>query len=139
MTTRLIADTGLLVAYLDRRELHHRWGVACARDSAAPWLTCDAVVAEAWYLLRRLPVGQSALLEMVEVGVLDIPFSLQGEVRAVKALCDRYQNVPMSLADACLVRMSELYDDHAVGTLDSDFRIYRRHARRPIRLVTPVP
>lgn len=49
----------------------------------------------------------------------------------------RYADVPMSLADACLVRMSELSDDASVLTLDSDFRIYRRLGRQAIPLLTP--
>ena len=60
-----------------------------------------------------------------------------GRLEAFEELLRRYRNVPMSLADACLVRLSELYGDCAVLTLDSDFRIYRRHGRQVIPVLAP--
>ena len=49
----------------------------------------------------------------------------------------RYANVPMSVADACLVRMSELVADCTVFTLDGDFRVYRRNKRQKIPVLMP--
>jgi len=43
----------------------------------------------------------------------------------------------MSLADACIVRMSEIHDRHAVLTLDSDFLVYRKHGRTSLPLIHP--
>jgi hypothetical protein len=43
----------------------------------------------------------------------------------------------MDLADACLVRMSEMHADCVVWTPDSDFRVYRRHGRQTIPLLAP--
>jgi predicted nucleic acid-binding protein len=49
----------------------------------------------------------------------------------------RYASVPMSLADACLVRMSEVYENSQIITLDSDFTIYRKQRNQTIPVIMP--
>lgn len=137
MTRPVIVDTGPLVAFLDRREAHHRWIAEQAGTLAVPWLLCEAVLAESWHLLRRLPGAQDALLEMVETGLLQIEFALADDIKPVRLLRRKYRDIPMSLADACLVRMAEKLDDHAICTLDADFTVYRKHGRQPIPLIIP--
>jgi hypothetical protein len=102
-----------------------------------PLATCEAVFTEACYLARRTGVGVQAILELVERGVVRVAFELEENFASVSALIQRYANVPMSLADACLVRMSELVPNCVIFTLDSDFRIYRRHGRQKIPLLIP--
>ena len=77
----------------------------------------------------------SALLDLLENGALDIAFRIEEHVGAVGKLLRKYRDTPMSLADACIVRMAEIHDGHAVLTLDSDFSIYRKHGRVPISLI----
>jgi predicted nucleic acid-binding protein len=125
-----------LVALLDRREQHHAWAVEQLAGLRRPLLTCEAVVTEASYLLRHLPRARASILEMLAEGALTIPFQLGEQSRVVLALHERYASVPMSLADACLVRMAELFGG-VVFTLDGDFHIYRRHGRQKIPLVIP--
>jgi predicted nucleic acid-binding protein len=55
----------------------------------------------------------------------------------VRALLERYDNVPASLADTCLIRMSELHEPGLMLTLDSDFQVYRGQGRKTIQLLTP--
>jgi predicted nucleic acid-binding protein len=133
----VLLDTGPLVSLLDRRDQHHAWTLEQMRRMRPPFRTCEAVIAEAFHLLRHLPQPRTAILEMVTEGVLTIPFRLTEQCREVLALLERYANVPMSLADACLVRLSEVIGSSVVFTLDSDFRIYRRHGRQKIPLVMP--
>jgi predicted nucleic acid-binding protein len=132
-----LLDTGPLVALLDRRDQNHPWVVNQMARLRRPLHTCEAVIAEAFHLLRHLPPGRTAILEMLAEGVLTIPLQLREQPREVLALLQRYANVPMALADACLVRLSELVSDGVLFTLDSDFRIYRRHGRQKIPLVIP--
>ena len=104
----------------------------------APLLTCEAVLSEAAYLLRRLTGGPEKAIELLTRGVLTVPFRLEGEAPAVKKLLARYGNVPMDLADACLVRLTELHADCVLLTVDSDFRdVYRRNGRQAIPTVLP--
>jgi predicted nucleic acid-binding protein len=100
-------------------------------------LTCEAVLSEAAFILRRLGGNPSAVPALVDKGVLKVGISVQEQAGHVRTLMERYGEVPMSLADACLVRMTELVEDVAVMTFDADFRIYRRSGRRLIPLITP--
>lgn len=134
---RLILDTGPWVALLCRDDRHHAWAKAQFSQVADPLLTCEAVVAETCFLLARAGFDPAKALMLMERGVVQIAFSLRDEAAAVRALFQRYDNVPASLADACLVRLSELHEPCRVMTLDSDFHIYRRHGRKAIPLVTP--
>lgn len=135
--TQTLVDTGPLVAMLDQRDGNHTWVVEQTARLKRPFFTCEPVIAEAFHLLRHYPNGRNAILEMLSEGVLAVSFRLSGEEDEVLALVRRYANVPMSLADACLVRMSELTADCVVLTLDGDFRVYRRHGRKSIPLLIP--
>jgi predicted nucleic acid-binding protein len=133
----VLLDTGPLIALIDHRDQHHVWVQSRFAEILPPLLTCEAVLTEACYLARRTDGGTQAALELFERGVVRLAFDLADNLVAVSSLIQRYANVPMSLADACLVRMSELVADATVLTLDSDFRIYRRHKRQKIPLLMP--
>ena len=134
---KIIADTGVIVAYLDKRDQWHDWTFAQMKILPAPYAVCESVITESCFLLDHLPNGKNNVLAMLKAGFLEIDFSLSDEVEAVQNLTNKYSNVPMSLADACLVRMSELIDNAVVFTLDGDFHIYRKNGRRKIDLITP--
>lgn len=136
MTKSIIADTGPIVAALDRREPSHVWAAQNFKMLPKPFLTCEAVITEACYLMRPSKNGEKDVLYLLDQGVLTIGFSLTEEVGSIMNLMQKYADVPMSLADACIVRMTELLDGAAVMTFDSDFRIYRRRRNRPIELIT---
>ena len=138
--TKLLVDTGALVALLDRRDRYHPWvkGVIAHVRSAA--LTCEAVLSETSFLLRRLRGADQAiqgLLELVQRGLLTVPFRIEEEAARVAKLLARYGSVPMSFADACLVRMAEQHAGSRVLTLDADFHIYRKNGREVVPTVTP--
>jgi predicted nucleic acid-binding protein len=137
MTEGVILDTGPLVALLDAGDKAHAWTVHQFKQITAPMLTCEPVLAEAMYLLRSLRPAQEKILEWIERGALLCPFVLSAEVPQVSALWKKYADVPMSLADACLVRMAEQFDGRSLCTLDSDFTIYRKHGHEPIPLIMP--
>jgi len=135
VTPPVILDTGPLVALLNRRDTHHRW----ARDHFAalkpPLLTCEPVLSEACFLVRNLPDGPAAVLQAVASGAIDLSFAISPELHQIQRLILRYADRPMSLADACLVRMAELHPSSPVFTTDGDFRIYRKNGRAAIPLV----
>jgi uncharacterized protein len=132
-----IVDTGPLVAFFDRSERHHGWVAGCIEELEAPLLVCEPVLTEAMYLLGRYPGAQDALIELLENGALNIAFRIEEHVSALGKLLQKYRDTPMSLADACIVRMAEIHDRHAVLTLDSDFSIYRKQGRLPLTLINP--
>jgi predicted nucleic acid-binding protein len=133
----VIVDTGPLVAFLNARDKHHRWARDVLGGVEPPLRTCEAVISEACFLVRGLRGGPDAVLALVVRGAVEVPFRLDGELIAVRKLMARYADVPMSLADGCLVRMSELEPRSTVLTLDADFRVYRRHGRQLIALLAP--
>ncbi len=137
MKSRVIVDAGPLVALLNSRDTHHKWVVQQLGDIQPPMLTCEAVLAEATYLTRAVTGARAALIEMLGEGFLDIGMALADHHSAILAMVRRYTDVPMSLADACLVRLAELYPQSVVMTLDSDFAIYRKNGRQVVHMIHP--
>ena len=74
---------------------------------------------------------------MLRNGALVVAFRLEEHIGALHRLLRKYRDTPMSLADACVVRMAEIHENHSVLTLDADFRVYRKHGRVPITLMHP--
>ncbi len=133
----VLLDTGPWVALHCRDDRHHSWAREQFAQITGPLLTCEAVVAETCFLLARGGHDPAKALALVTRGVVQMGMALGDEIAAVQGLFERYDNVPASLADACLVRMSEQHAQCRVFTLDADFHIYRRHGRRVIPLLTP--
>ena len=133
----VLLDTGPWVALLSRNDTHHAWAVEQFRRLPPPLLSCEGVVAETCFLLARSGFDPTLPLQFIERGVVQLPFSLQEQITAVSSLFRRYENVPASLADAALIRLSEITDAPLLLTIDSDFRIYRRHGRQTIPLLCP--
>ena len=133
----VLVDTGPLVAILDASDHFHDWAVANLKVVQPPLITCEAVLSEVCFLLRRQPKAFAAIALLLERRILAIRFSLAQEIDAVFGLLARFKDVPMSLADGCLVRLSELNPESLVFTLDHDFQIYRRHRRQKIPLLIP--
>ena len=133
---RIIVDTGPLVALLNARDTHHAWARDTFDDVEPPLWTCEAVISEACFLVRQLKDGADAVLALVARGVIQVDLALSADVEPVRKLMTRYASVPMSLADACLVRMTEIHTRSAVLTLDKDFGVYRRNGRHVVPVIT---
>ena len=129
-----IADTGFLVAFANRRDRHHDWAVALAREVDEPLLTCEAVLSEAAFHLQNTAL----VLAMVDDGLVSLSFDAKKHLRELRRLATRYADRAPDFADLCLIRMSELNPKHAVITIDAkDFGVYRRNGREVIPLRTP--
>jgi len=135
--TAAIVDTGPLVAFFDHAERHHSWVAERIERLDAPLLVCEPVLAEAMFLLARHSRAQDALLGLLQNGALSAAFRIEEHIGALRNLLHKYRDIPMSLADACVVRMAEVHEHHAVLTLDSDFSVYRKNGRVPLVLIHP--
>ena len=133
----VIADTGPIVALLNKRDQYHEWAVQTFDGLEPPLFTCEPVIAEAMWLVRKLPGGAIAVMDLITRGVLRIDLRIDSELLALRTLLAKYASTPMSLADACLVRMTEINPKAEVVTLDRDFRVYRRSGRLAIRQIVP--
>jgi uncharacterized protein len=116
---------------------HHSWVAERIEELDTPLLVCEPVLAEAMHLLARFSRAHGALFGLLENGALMIAFRIDEHISALRKLHQKYRDRPMSLADACIVRMAEIYERHAVLTLDSDFSVYRKHGRVPLALIHP--
>lgn len=134
---RVILDTGPIVAFLNKNDTYHDWAKTQFSLLTPPLITCESVISEACYLLKNFTDGASNVLELVERELVLLPFDLQSEIVSIKKLLEKYKNIPMSLADACLVRLSEQISDSVICTLDTDFKIYRKNKRNIIPLIFP--
>jgi uncharacterized protein len=132
-----LLDTGPLVSFLAAGLRHHSWSCEQWKFFRPPLLTCEPVLTEAAFLLSREGHEADPLFALLERGVIRIALDVQEEQADLRALMHRYRNRPMSLADACIVRLSELHMAGEVFTLDSDFRIYRRHGNKVIPVLMP--
>lgn len=137
MSSTVLLDTGPLVAFLNRRELHHEWARREFGLVSPPLLTCEAVLTEACWLVRGISGGVGAVMDLVDRGIVKAPFSLDADAGRVKRLMERYRSLPMSLADACLVRMAEAHAGTKVMTLDAHFQIYRLSNRCVVPVIMP--
>jgi predicted nucleic acid-binding protein len=126
-----------LVAYFDADESHHSWCVRRFDALKPPLLSCEVAIAEAVYIVESRGGDSERIFEFLRQGVIQLPFHLGDEIEAIVALRQRYSDLPMSLADACLLRMTETHTNARVFTLDSDFKIYRRHGRQIVPLIFP--
>jgi predicted nucleic acid-binding protein len=134
---RTLVDTGPIVALLVAGDAHHIWARRLWAEQEPPLLTCEAVLSEAQFLIARFGGNPRAVPEFLERGALRVAFSVQDEVKRLLELQRAYRSLLMSLADACLVRMSEQTQQCRVLTTDSHFRIYRRNGRQLIRVLMP--
>lgn len=135
--TTVIVDTGPLVAYVQANEQHSRWVRETFDRLEPPFHTCEPVLTEACCLIERGGGEADDLLDLVGRGLIVIEFTVVEELPRLRAMMHRYRNLPMSLADACLVRLTERAPACQLVTLDGHFRIYRRHDRRAIPVLMP--
>jgi predicted nucleic acid-binding protein len=135
MAGNVLVDAGFVVALLSQRDAHHDWAAAQAAQFAPPWSTCEAALSETFHLVGVR--GTPSLGALLRRGSVLVAFELAKHVEPVLKLMQKYSDVPMSLADACLVRMTETLADPVLLTTDADFRVYRRHSRHVVPCVTP--
>ena len=131
----VLLDAGVIVALLDRSEWHHARCVAVVEGLERALVTCEAVIAESCYLLRRLPGAAEAVLENVERGFFLVPFQLSQSVAEVRGLLRKYRDGPADFADACLIRLADQLSTGDILTLDRDFHYYRWRRTRAFRFL----
>jgi len=134
--SRVLVDTGPLVAILSLEDAHHRTCVAALREMSAPLLSCWPVVTEAAWLLRRSPRAVQQLLGSMDAGFLEL-LPLPGtEAGAIASLMKKYESMRPQLADAALVYLAGRERIDTIFTLDRrDFSVYRTARRRAFRII----
>jgi predicted nucleic acid-binding protein len=137
VSSRTIVDAGPLIAFLNEADSHHVWATDQLTRLPPPLLTCEAVLTETCFLLAKRGGNPADVFRLAVRGALRLEFSLTAELEPARQFMHRYANAGVSLADACLVRMSELHSNCRVLTLDRNFLVYRRNGRQMIPLIAP--
>ena len=136
--TPVLVDAGFLVTLYDKREPIH---TRCARIHESinnPLVTCEAVIAEAFHLLRFVHGAADGILASIDRRILEIPFKLTASAAPVQAIMKKYRDTPADFADACLIHMADTLDTGDILTLDSDVVHYRWRRNRHFRLLIPL-
>jgi predicted nucleic acid-binding protein len=131
----VLLDTGVIVALLDRSERLHEACAEAVQEIEAPLITCEAVIAESCYLLRKLAGASEAVIDNVAAGIFQIPFQLSHEAADVKQVLRKYRDRPIDLADACLIRLADEFGTADILTLDRDFAVYRWGRNKAFRML----
>lgn len=127
-----IADTGFLVAYWSKADVHHRW--ASRLRVTAPLRTCEAVLTEAAYLLGT----PEPLLQMLVDGDLTANFDAEAHAADLLRWVEKFADLDPGFADACVVKLGELLPRAEILTTDRrDFSAYRTLAGKALRCVFP--
>lgn len=135
MIEPVIADASAIVGFLSESDQCRDVAYRYFQELPKPFWTCEAAITESCFLMSGTVNGVQRVLNLVATNVLRLDFSLMSEVNSVAALMLKYSSVPMSLADACLIRMGESMKNSVVFTFDADFRIYRKHGKHMIPLI----
>ena len=132
----VIVDTGPLVAWFCPKDAHHLWARRTVGQLPAGAIICEAVLTEVCHLAAKDGIAREKVIEFVERGRL-VPIPLTTELPAIRELLERYADLPMDFADACIVRLAEIQPTASVCTVDGDFRVFRRLGVEPIPLIAP--
>lgn len=133
---RVIMDTGPLVGWFCTKDSHNAWAECTFESLPSGIIVCEAVLAEACHLVAKDGVSPASVLRLVEQNDLEL-VSLIGQAANIRALLERYADVPMDFADACVVRLAEMFPEAKVCTTDGHFRFFRRNGQENIPLIAP--
>ena len=132
----VLLDTGPLVALLSKNDAQHARAARLFADCEPPLRCCEAVVAEACFLMRKVdPAGPAEVVALGRKGVYTIALALDEHWTNIEALLQKYANRPIALADACLIRCAEAHDEPRVLTFDPDFQVYRWSRNRKFHVL----
>ncbi|MFO0889988.1 MAG: PIN domain-containing protein [Isosphaeraceae bacterium] len=138
--SRVLVDTGPLVALVSRDDAQHRLCVDSLGTLQAPLFTCWPVLTEAAWLLRHRPEAFQKLLSEFGTGLFALlPLGPEAVVPIAQIL-RRYQSLGAQLADAALVHLADREAITSVFTLDRrDFSVYRLKRNRTLNVLPEVP
>ena len=122
----VLLDTGPIVALLSKNDAEHARAERLFSECTPPFRCCESVLAEACFLMRKVRAsGPAEVIALGKKGVYEVSLSLADNWSSIEDLRKKYAGRPISLADACVIRCAEVYEEERILTFDSDFRMYR--------------
>ncbi len=132
----VLLDTGPLVALLSENDVNHTRARQRFVECAPPLRCCEAVIAEACFLLRKVhPAGPAEVVALGRRGVYTVAISAEEHWTNIEALLRKYADRPISFADACLIRCAEIHEEARILTFDRDFSVYTWARNRRFELL----
>jgi predicted nucleic acid-binding protein len=129
-------DAGPLAAIVDIADQHHKQCVAALQRVREPLCTLWPLLTEAFHLLSDVPNGHEALWQMIGRGAVSLLPLDSDDMPRIRELMQKYQERPMDLADAALIRVAEREGVRKIFTVDrKDFSVYRLHGRVKLSLL----
>jgi predicted nucleic acid-binding protein len=132
----VLLDTGPLVALLSKNDANHARARQLFADCVPPFRCCEAVVAEACFLMRKVhAAGPAEVVALGRRGVYTVAMSIDEHWTNIETLLRKYSDRPISLADACLIRCADIHEEARILTFDSDFGVYKWARHRKFELL----
>ena len=133
----ILTDAGPLIAIINRGDAFHERCVAALERMSLPLVTTWPAFTEAMYLGGTVGGwrGQAGLWTLVERDDLQIADLGEAAKSRMRALMEQHRDLPMDLADASLVALSEERGLSSIFTPDSDFQVYRLPRKKPFTLI----
>ena len=132
----ILLDTGPLVALLSQNDAHHARARRLFAESVPPFRCCEAVVAEACFLMSKVhAAGPAEVVALARRGVYHVAMSIEEHWASIEALLRKYADRRISLADACLIRCAEIHQEARILTFDGAFGVYRWARNRKFDLL----
>lgn len=133
----IIIDTGPLLASQNKNDKYHLWALEQFKRLPFPFITCEAVIVETAHMVKYAGLHAHHVTDLIVSGIIKLQFDLDLEIDHIHPLLKKYEDTPMDLADACLVRMAERYPKSQILTIDSDFTVYRKHRNKRLDVIMP--
>jgi uncharacterized protein len=134
--SRVLVDTGPLVAIIRANDSLHKTCIERLEEIQAPLLTCWPVMTEAAWFLRNDPAALQELLFSFQTGFLEFLPMDEAALLWIAAFCRRYRKLSPQLADASLVYLAERENLDTIFTLDRrDFSVYRVAGSRTLQIL----
>ena len=132
----VLLDAGPLVALLSESDVNHERARRLFAECTPPLRTCESVISEACFLTRRVqPFGPSKIMVLAKQELFRIAMSANDHWPNIEALLQKYEDRPISFADACLIRCAEIHEEPRILTFDSDFKIYKWARNRKFEIL----
>ncbi len=137
MAKTVYIDTGPVIAILNKRDEHHLWATDKTSQIENDLVTTSIIIAEAFYILKKLPKGIEGLFQIIEEGFIKVEESYPKNMVFIHELVLKYDDIDASIGDISLLSIIDDPKHSKVFTLDYDFHIYRDKKGKPLDLISP--
>jgi predicted nucleic acid-binding protein len=133
MMKKVLIDSGPLIALFDASDRYHHESLEFIKTNKHPLVTTLASITETLHLLDFNRNAQIDFLEWIGRGGVEIYDIQNKDFHRLKALTEKYRDLPMDFADSCLVYIAEQLNIDTIATIDRDFSVYRIKGRKKFK------